>query len=100
MGQQSMWAGFTYIYYLHKPGSHKPSGMEHHDDLAHRGQKRGQATFPVLCPLHGAPCDGSCRHDAAVHRQDTTGRPARLIRGEIDRRLRDLLRLAKSTQRM
>src|SRR5260370_24596587 len=58
-------------------------------------RKRGQATF-----LFFAGCMELRSHHAAVHRQDAPGRPAGLIRREIDRGLRDLLRLPQPTQRM
>src|SRR6266849_3453416 len=58
-------------------------------------RKRGQATF-----LFFAGCMELRSHHAAVYRQDAPGRPAGLIRREIDRGLRDLLRLPQPTQRM
>src|SRR5438445_12673943 len=58
-------------------------------------RKRGQATFLFI-----AGCMELRSHHAAVHRQDAPGRPAGLIRREIDRGLRDLLRLPQPTQRM
>src|SRR5713101_1007660 len=58
-------------------------------------RKKGQATF-----LFFAGCMELRSHHAAVHRQDAPGRPAGLIRREIDRGLRDLLRLPQPTQRM
>src|SRR5262245_27966348 len=39
-------------------------------------------------------------HHPAVYGQNAAGRPARLVRGEIDRGLRDLLRLPEPTHRM
>src|SRR5215831_6554820 len=44
--------------------------------------------------------NGSRGHHAAVHSQNATGRPARLIRGEVDRGLRDIFRLSKPTERV
>src|SRR3989475_11161097 len=58
-------------------------------------RNRGQATF-----LFFAGCMELRSHHAAVHRQDAARCPAGLIRREIDRGLRDLLRLSQPTHRM
>src|SRR3989449_1124220 len=63
--------------------------------MGHRDRKRGQATF-----LFFAGCMELRSHHAAVHRQDAPGRPAGLIRREIDRGLSDLLRLSHPAHRM
>src|SRR6266571_2711107 len=64
------------------------------------GAVKGTDQFSISSQLHGPPCDRSRRHHAAVHRQDAAGRPAGLIRREIDRGLGNFFRLSQPTHRM
>src|SRR2546422_4190753 len=71
-------------------------------DLSFLGlSARSSAAFPLPPGAKGGtPCDRSRSHHATVHRQDAAGRPAGLIRREIDRGLPDLLRLPQPPHRM